>query len=162
MMKGKKCALLIALLSLISLGVAIGSDNESTPSAPKLVSNPALSVSVIHPEIQDIQVSLTANGSIAAWQEAIIGAEVGDLRLSAVNVQVGETIKKGQVLATWKSPKQSYRLDSKRLEIEHPELILQYQVPIQNSRRLVIKELKSDSRANDSKAQASIHMGESA
>jgi putative phage-type endonuclease len=47
----------------------------------------------------------------------------------------------GQVLATWKSPKQSYRLDSKRLEIEHPELVPQYQVPIQNSRRLVIKEL---------------------
>ena len=101
MMKGKKCTLLIVLLSLISLGVAIGRDNESTPSTPKLVSNPALSVSVIHPEIQDIQVSLTANGSIAAWQEAIIGAEVGDLRLSAVNVQVGETIKKGQVLATF-------------------------------------------------------------
>jgi putative phage-type endonuclease len=46
----------------------------------------------------------------------------------------------GQVLATWRSPKQSYRLDSKRIEIEHPELISQYQVPIQNSRRLVIKE----------------------
>lgn len=49
----------------------------------------------------------------------------------------------GQVLATWRSPKQSYRLDSKRLEIEHPELIPQYQVPVQNSRRLVIKELIS-------------------
>ena len=47
----------------------------------------------------------------------------------------------GQVLATWKSPKQSYRLDSKRLEKEHPELIPQYQVPIQNSRRLVMKDL---------------------
>jgi len=49
----------------------------------------------------------------------------------------------GQVLATWKSPKQSYRLDNKRLEAEHPELIPQYQTPIQNSRRLVIKELTS-------------------
>ena len=47
----------------------------------------------------------------------------------------------GQILATWRSPKQSYRLDGKRLEAEHPELIPQYQVPIQNSRRLVIKEL---------------------
>jgi putative phage-type endonuclease len=63
----------------------------------------------------------------------------------------------GQVLATWKSPKQSYRLDSKRLEIEHPELIPQYQVPIQNSRRLVIKEFM-----NTSKAQNSIPMEESA
>ena len=68
----------------------------------------------------------------------------------------------GKVLATWKSPKPSYRLDGKRLEIEHPELIPQYQVPVQNSRRLVIKELMSTSRANDSKAQESILMGESA
>ena len=68
----------------------------------------------------------------------------------------------GQVLATWKSPKQSYRMDSKRLEIEHPELVPQYQVPIQNSRRLVIKEFMNTSRANDSKVQANIHMGENA
>jgi hypothetical protein len=68
----------------------------------------------------------------------------------------------GHVLATWKSPKQSYRLDSKRLEVEHPELIPQYQVPIHNSRRLVIKELISTSRANDSKVQESILIGESA
>jgi len=68
----------------------------------------------------------------------------------------------GQVLATWKSPKQSYRLDNKRLEIEHAELIPQYQVPIQNSRRLVIKELMNTSRANDSKVQDRLSMGESA
>jgi len=68
----------------------------------------------------------------------------------------------GQVLATWKSPKQSYRIDSKRLEVEHPELIPQYQMPIQNSRRLVIKDLMNISRANDSKAKDSISMGESA
>jgi predicted phage-related endonuclease len=46
-----------------------------------------------------------------------------------------------QLLATWKAPKPSYRLDSKRLELEHPQLVTQYQVPIQNSRRLVIKHL---------------------
>ena len=68
----------------------------------------------------------------------------------------------GQVLATWKSPKQSYRLDSKRLEIEHPELIPLYQVPIQNSRRLVLKELSNALRANDSRVLDSIHMGENA
>jgi hypothetical protein len=46
----------------------------------------------------------------------------------------------GQTVATWRSPKQSFRLDGKRLEAEHPELVELYQVPIQNSRRLVIKE----------------------
>jgi hypothetical protein len=57
--------------------------------------------------------------------------------------QMGEAellTHQGKVLATWKSPKQSFRLDSKKLELEHPELIPLYQMPIQNSRRLVIKE----------------------
>ena len=46
----------------------------------------------------------------------------------------------GQVLATWKSPKPSTRLDAKTLELEHPEITQAYQIPIQNSRRLIIKE----------------------
>ena len=45
----------------------------------------------------------------------------------------------GQTLATWKAPKPSYRLDVKKLEQAHPELTEQYQTPINNSRRLVIK-----------------------
>jgi putative phage-type endonuclease len=47
----------------------------------------------------------------------------------------------GQILATWKAPKPSFRLDTKKLTEQHPDLVHQYQVPIQNSRRLVIKEL---------------------
>jgi predicted phage-related endonuclease len=50
----------------------------------------------------------------------------------------------GKVLATWKAPKPSFRLDSKRFELEHPDLASSYKLPIQNSRRLVIKELKTN------------------
>lgn len=69
-------------------------------------------------------------------------SEISQIK-QAIMAQMGEAemlTYQGQVLATWKSPKQSYRLDGKRLEAEHPELIPQYQVPIQNARRLVIKE----------------------
>jgi len=48
------------------------------------------------------------------------------------------------ILATWKAPKPSYRLDAKRLEAEYPDLAIQYQMVVSNSRRLVIKELKSE------------------
>ena len=44
-----------------------------------------------------------------------------------------------QIVATWKKPKASMRFDSKRFELEHPDLFPQYQSPIANSRRLVIK-----------------------
>ena len=47
----------------------------------------------------------------------------------------------GKVLATWKAPKPSFRLDSKTLEQEHPEIASLYKIPVQNSRRLVIKPI---------------------
>jgi len=46
---------------------------------------------------------------------------------------------KGRVLATWRAPKPSLKIDSKRLEAEHPDLVNTYKIPVQNSRRLVIK-----------------------
>ena len=51
----------------------------------------------------------------------------------------------GKVLATWKAPKLSFRIDSKRLEAEHPELTSHYKIPVQNSRRLVVKQLGDQS-----------------
>jgi putative phage-type endonuclease len=57
-------------------------------------------------------------------------------------MQDAETLTyQGQVLATWKSPKPSTRIDSKRLEKEHPEIVQAYQIEVANSRRLIIKEL---------------------
>lgn len=46
----------------------------------------------------------------------------------------------GQILATWKAPKQSYRIDAKRLEADYPQIACAYKQPIQNNRRLFIKE----------------------
>lgn len=50
----------------------------------------------------------------------------------------------GRLLATWKAPKQSYRLDSKRIELEQPDIYEQYQIPVNNSRRLVVKNLSGE------------------
>jgi putative phage-type endonuclease len=59
-----------------------------------------------------------------------------------IMTQMGEAetlTYQGKVLATWKSPKPSFRLDSKRLEHDLPEIANTYKIPVQNSRRLVIK-----------------------
>ena len=47
----------------------------------------------------------------------------------------------GNVIATWKAPKPSFRLDSKRLEQEEKGVFERFKMPVQNSRRLVIKSL---------------------
>ena len=62
-----------------------------------------------------------------------------------VHMQEAETLScKGQVVATWRAPKPSSHLDTKRLSADHPDLVAQYQIAIQNSRRLVIKNLKGE------------------
>jgi len=48
----------------------------------------------------------------------------------------------GKTLATWKTPKASTRLDTKSIELAHPELVAQFMVSNQSSRRLLIKSIK--------------------
>ena len=69
--------------------------------------------------------------------------EISAIKQNIMN-QMGEAetlTYQGKVIATWRAPKPSFRLDSKRLELEHPQIASKYQIPVQNSRRLVIKEL---------------------
>ncbi len=69
------------------------------PAAPAAPQKPALVVTVATPTRVDVADRLSANGSIAAWQEASVGTEIGGLRLSEVLVNVGDVVKKGQLLA---------------------------------------------------------------
>jgi RND family efflux transporter MFP subunit len=64
---------------------------------------PALSVQTVLPQTTTLNVRLTASGSIVPWQEAVVGSEVQGLRLAEVRVQVGDTVRKGQVLAVFAS-----------------------------------------------------------
>ena len=61
----------------------------------------ALTVSVVQAQKAELSTALTANGNVAAWQEAIVGAESNGMRLAAVRVNVGDVVKRGQVLATF-------------------------------------------------------------
>lgn len=59
----------------------------------------ALTVTTVTPQWSEWPQVLPANGNIAAWQEAVIGAEIGNLRLTEVRVNVGDHVQKGEVLA---------------------------------------------------------------
>lgn len=60
---------------------------------------PALTVTVVTPQVSEWPRTLAANGNVAAWQEAVISAEISNLLLTDVRVNVGDEVKKGQVLA---------------------------------------------------------------
>ncbi|MDR7052250.1 RND family efflux transporter MFP subunit [Duganella sp. 3397] len=71
-------------------------DDKKT-AAPK----PALTVTVVKPSTASLPLTLTANGNVAAWQEASVSSESNGLRLTEVRVNVGDTVKAGDVLAVF-------------------------------------------------------------
>jgi RND family efflux transporter MFP subunit len=93
--------------ALVALGatVAVRAANNDKPADPApatasaVAVKPALTVTVATPQAGRWPSTVSANGSIAAWQEASIGAEAQGLRLTEVRVQVGDRVKRGQVLA---------------------------------------------------------------
>ena len=73
---------------------------SSRAPQPQAAVRPALTVTTVLPQRVNLPLSLAANGNIAAWQEAIVGAEAGGLRLTEVHVNVGDRVRRGQLLAT--------------------------------------------------------------
>ncbi|MDR2164445.1 MAG: efflux RND transporter periplasmic adaptor subunit [Zoogloeaceae bacterium] len=61
----------------------------------------ALTVRVETPRLGTLPVQLTAHGDITAWQEAVIGSDMSDLRLSEVRADVGDAVRAGDVLAVF-------------------------------------------------------------
>jgi len=70
---------------------------NTAANAPK----PALTVTTTQPQTAQLPITLSANGNITAWQEAVVGSESNGLRLSEVRVNVGDTVRAGQVLASF-------------------------------------------------------------
>ncbi|MDY7576613.1 efflux RND transporter periplasmic adaptor subunit [Actimicrobium sp. CCI2.3] len=81
------------LMALLCASGAHAADKKITPPSP------ALSVTTAQATRVSLPVRLSANGNIAAWQEAIIGSESNGLRLTEVKVNIGDTVKAGQLLA---------------------------------------------------------------
>lgn len=90
---------LLALVVFVVLGLAYAFLPRSEPEAPAKSVRPALTVNLVAPQREDWPQVLAANGNVVAWQEAVIGAEVANYRIAEVLVQVGDSVKKGQVLA---------------------------------------------------------------
>jgi RND family efflux transporter MFP subunit len=97
-------AIVIVLLLVAFLLWKSGSSNktaatEKPDNAKTTEQKAALTVTVVQPEQQNWKQTFTANGNIAAWQEVVIGSELSGQRLTRVNVNVGDEVKRGQVLA---------------------------------------------------------------
>lgn len=104
-------ALLPALVTLTTLApqpaeAQASSSPSATPATAATASaggRAALSVQAVSPRRETLARTLSASGGLAAWQEVVIGAETQGLRLVEVAVQVGERVRRGQLLARLQS-----------------------------------------------------------
>ena len=102
----------LALVLVVVFWVFLKKPADAAAPAAAAVNEPkpSLTVTVQKPTRASLPISLQANGDISAWQEASVGAEVNGLRLASVNVNVGDAVRKGQVLAVFAS--ETTRADS--------------------------------------------------
>ncbi len=98
----RRSVALLAATAITTTGLAVVwiAQQHRQPEEPRAIGpTPALTVTVAQPLRAVWPTTLEASGTIAAWQEASIGAQVGGYRLVEVLVNVGDQVTKGQVLA---------------------------------------------------------------
>lgn len=104
-------------LAWISTSPVAQAKDDNVPKASKA----ALTVSVTQATRSEWPLLLSANGNITAWQEAIIGAETGGQRLEEVLVNVGDRVRKGQLLARMQSQTVGAELAQTRASLQEAQ-----------------------------------------
>ena len=93
--------LVVAVLAVAGVVWAVTRAPAKPTNAQASAPKPALTVTTTQPQTAQLPITLSANGNITAWQEAVVGSESNGLRLSEVRVNVGDTVRAGQVLASF-------------------------------------------------------------
>jgi RND family efflux transporter MFP subunit len=89
-----------SLLTLATAGLW-STDSHAADKAKTAAPKPALTVALTQATNSILSIKLAANGTVAAWQEASVGAEANGLRIAELHASVGDRVKRGQLLATF-------------------------------------------------------------
>ncbi len=150
----------VALLVVVA-GIGLNKHNgAAAPSIAPMASvtnRPALTVRTTSLRNDQWTRALAANGSIVAWQEAIIGAETSGVRIIEVRVSVGDVVKKGQVLATLaRDSAQANTAEAQATLKESEAMLAEASANAERMRKLrdvgFISEQQADQASNNEKA----------
>jgi len=89
---------LVTALTVVALA-ALGSGCGRATSVGDKSEQAVLTVETINLQEREAPTTIDTAGALAAWQEVSIGAEVGGYRMSEVLVDIGTSVRQGQVLA---------------------------------------------------------------
>ena len=111
----------VALLAALILVLRGASTRSHAPvaaaAAPAVTARPL--------ETMRVARGVTANGTVFAWQEIIVGPEVGGYRVAAVNVEVGDRVRRGQALVQLAEDMLAAEVASKRANLEQAQASLE-------------------------------------
>jgi RND family efflux transporter MFP subunit len=111
----------VALLAALIMVLRGGSTRMHAPVAAAA----AQAVTTRTLETMQVARGVTANGTVYAWQEVIVGPEVGGYRVAAVNVEVGDHVRKGQELVQLSEDLLASDVASKRANLEQAQASLE-------------------------------------
>lgn len=94
-----KAAVGLAVVFTGTAGLGLAARAAEAPRPAAAPSRPALTVTLAVAVRTPVVATVSAQGTVHPWQEAAVGAEGAGWRLAEVAVQVGDTVRKGQVLA---------------------------------------------------------------
>ncbi len=117
-------AVAIAMSFTAAAALAMYAFSGSADEETAAVAKPALTVAATTPQPAMLPIRISANGNIMAWQEASIGTEANGLRLASVEVNVGDVVRRGQVLATFASDTVTAELARSRAAVAEAEAAL--------------------------------------
>ena len=87
-----------ALAALILALAACGQRADEREAADAKPASQALPVSLVEAQSREIERTVLASGPIEAWEEMQLGVELNGLRVTALNVDVGQEVRKDEVL----------------------------------------------------------------
>ena len=111
----------VALLAALILVLRGGSTRMHAPVAAAAA--PAVTTKTL--ETMQVARGVVANGTVYAWQEIVVGPEVGGYRVAAVNVEVGDRVRKGQELVQLSEDLLASDVTSKRANLEQAQASLE-------------------------------------
>jgi HlyD family secretion protein len=110
---------IVALLVLLALVCRPSSAEKRPASAPA-----SMTVTTTMLEPTELTRSIAATGTVFPWQEIQVGAELGGYRVAAVNVDVGDRVRRGQELVRLADDLLASEVASKRANVQQAEATL--------------------------------------
>ncbi len=107
----------IAVIAAVAIGIQSKGADTGDAADAGASPHPVLSVETVRPQVRSLPIRVPVSGSVAAWQDASVGAESNGLRLIDIRANVGDRVRRGQILARFDADLLNHQLAEARAAV---------------------------------------------